>query len=84
MSISGSHVPAFDWETYKKMQKVRQDLDRQYQIIEHKRMHVEKALCWMQELRKPQNVFMNKQKEQVIKKLSNAQRDFDYALAEFD
>lgn len=38
----------------------------------------------MEELRKPQNIFKKKQKEQTLKKLASAQCDFDNAQAELD
>lgn len=76
------HVPAFDLETYQKMVKVDQDLRRQNQVVEHARVRVEKALKRSEELRKPQNIFKKKQKEQALKELANVQIDFDSAQTE--
>jgi chromosome segregation ATPase len=79
-----SQTPAFTQETYQKMLMVKQELNRQYQVIEYKRLLVEKALNRVEELRKLQNIFKKKQKEQAFKKLASAQFDFDNAQAELD
>jgi hypothetical protein len=82
LPVLSSQTPTFAQETYQKMVKVAQDLDRQKQVIEHERLHVEKALKRSEELRKPQNIFKKKQKEQALKELANVQIDFDNAQSE--
>ena len=79
-----SHAPAFDEKTFLQMRKVKEELDRQNQVVGCQHLLVDKARKRMEELQKPKNIFKKKQREQALKDLASAQFNWDNAQRELN